>query len=292
MVDYLYDGSFNGFLTCVYLHYYEEKAAGIYPAGAYQGSLLREARPVETSGEKAARVYRAIEEKIGNAALERVYKVFLSSVPEKENAALQYLRLGFRIGGKLSSLHGHPVVLAAQQAARKVDWEVDRITGILRFSVLAAPASTLGAEVSAGPGVGPPLHGEASSSVPTSVSGPDRELLYSRIEPVHDILELLGDHFADRFREDPFIIHDPPRGKALFGLKGSWYVGPLREEDLPPLSRGEKEYRRLWQSYFRNIAIKERTNPRCQRQFIPSRYWKNLTEMQGGFSPEETGYYP
>ena len=29
MQDYLYDGTFEGFLTCVYHHYYTEPAAGI-----------------------------------------------------------------------------------------------------------------------------------------------------------------------------------------------------------------------------------------------------------------------
>lgn len=40
MQDYLYDGTFEGFLTCVYHHYYTEQAAGICLKEEYQPSLL------------------------------------------------------------------------------------------------------------------------------------------------------------------------------------------------------------------------------------------------------------
>jgi probable DNA metabolism protein len=43
---------------------------------------------------------------------------------------------------------------------------------------------------------------------------------------------------------------------------------------------GEEAYRNLWRNYFDSMAIKERTNPRCQRNLMPARYWKNLPEMQ------------
>ena len=36
MQDYLYDGTFEGFLTCVYHHYYTEPAAGICLKEEYQ----------------------------------------------------------------------------------------------------------------------------------------------------------------------------------------------------------------------------------------------------------------
>ncbi|HNX60154.1 MAG TPA: DUF4130 domain-containing protein, partial [Spirochaetota bacterium] len=42
----------------------------------------------------------------------------------------------------------------------------------------------------------------------------------------------------------------------------------------------EKEYRAMWRHYYREIAIPERTNPRCQKNFMPVRYWKYLTERQ------------
>ena len=31
--------------------------------------------------------------------------------------------------------------------------------------------------------------------------------------------------------------------------------------------------------FFKTISIKERKNPRCQMQFMPKKYWKNLLEV-------------
>ena len=40
MIDYLYDGTFEGLLTCIYENYYTEKASGIFREEAYQSNLL------------------------------------------------------------------------------------------------------------------------------------------------------------------------------------------------------------------------------------------------------------
>ncbi len=248
-MDYLYDGSFEGFLSCVYLHYYEEKASGIYPQSSYQSKLFQPCRGVETDEDRARRVYEAIESKISDHALKRTYYIFLSNNDEKENIALGYLRMGFRLGYRVDSHHSHPIVFEAQRVAQKVSMEAHRLTGLVRFSTL-------------------------------STEGSEKELLYSRIEPDHDVLELLGEHFADRFKGDPFLIHDGKRGKALYSAGGEWYIAPLDEKVLPDQSEQEKAYRRMWKMYFDTIAIKERINPACQKRMMPVRYWKNLTEMK------------
>ncbi len=64
MIDYLYDGTFEGILTCVYHHYYTEKASGIYRSDTYQSTLLGGCMEVETDPVKATTVYEAIEKKI------------------------------------------------------------------------------------------------------------------------------------------------------------------------------------------------------------------------------------
>jgi probable DNA metabolism protein len=46
------------------------------------------------------------------------------------------------------------------------------------------------------------------------------------------------------------------------------------------LNEGDAFYQTLWKSYFENISIKERKNLRLQRQHMPRRFWKYLTEKQ------------
>ena len=40
----------------------------------------------------------------------------------------------------------------------------------------------------------------------------------------------------------------------------------------------KKWYQELWKMFFKKISIKERKNPRCQMQFMPKKYWKDLIE--------------
>jgi probable DNA metabolism protein len=90
---------------------------------------------------------------------------------------------------------------------------------------------------------------------------------------------LIAEHFSDRYKNDPFIIHDKRRKKAIIASGGKWYLSSFLEEQVPKLSKNEEEYRALWKKYFETIAIKERTNPRCQKAFMPVRYWKHLIEI-------------
>lgn len=45
------------------------------------------------------------------------------------------------------------------------------------------------------------------------------------------------------------------------------------------LSDEEKKYEELWSTFFKTIAIKERTNKRLQMQYMPKKYWKDLVEF-------------
>lgn len=242
-MDYLYDGTFEGLLTCVHHHYYTEKADGIFTKEIYQPSLITGYMEVETDEMKATTVYEAIEKKISTYDLRRIYRAFLSNDPDKEMKILRYLVKGFRKGSSMSLLHGDPVVYDIECLEKKISREKERMLQFVRFSVM------------------------------------ENDILYARIEPDHDVVELTAGHFCDRYRNDPFIIHDVKRNKALVSYQGQWYISYFDDSDIPDVSADEKEYRRLWKNYFDNIAIKERTNPRCQRNFMPVRYWKHLTEI-------------
>ncbi len=244
MVDYLYDGTFEGLLTCIYHHYYTEKASGIFPKDQYQSSMLGGYQEIETEQEKAMLVYDAIKTKISDYNLKRIYKVFRSNAERKECKILHYVRLGFVKGSKISLLHGDPIVVPVQEAEYKINTEIHRLKGLIRFSEL------------------------------------QDGVLYSPIEPDHDVVEFLADHFCDRFKKEAFLIHDVKRKKALAAYERRWYITAFTDEDLTSWSEEERAYQSMWKQYFENMAIKERINPRCQKNRMPVRYWKNLTEFQ------------
>ena len=45
------------------------------------------------------------------------------------------------------------------------------------------------------------------------------------------------------------------------------------------ISDKEKQIRAMWKLYHTTIAIKERTNLKCQMNFMPRHYWEYITEM-------------
>lgn len=253
-MNYLYDGTFEGFLTCVYEHYYSEKAHNICREEDFQETLLAESAVVVTDPKKSDRVYNAIISKISTNDLIRIYKTLGSIVKDREMKCLRYLQMGFKIGSKIQLLHGNPVVHDVEEANRKVGFEIHRMHGLIRFSVVK-PAGSL------------------------KPDSEQQEILYTAIEPDNDIIEFLVHHFRDRYRNNPFIIHDKKRGKAVIYGKGEWYITDFDHNDLLEYTGDEIEYQRLWKLYFNTIGIKERINPRCQKNFMPVRYWKNLTEI-------------
>ena len=272
MIDYLYDGTFEGLLTCIYHHYYTDKAAGIFPREEYQPSMLHGFMEVKTEEDKAARVYEAIEEKISGYALRMVYRAFLSDAPGKETAILQYVVLGFRTGPSIGSLHARAEVYAVEDLVRKVGNERERMLQFVRFEVMEAAAAAPDA---------------AASGLTERHAA---QILYAKIEPTCDVLTLAAHHFAERFSHDPLIIHDVGRNKAVFAYEGDWYVADFDGTHLPDgtailQSEDERSYQSLWRTYFDHIAIKERTNPRCQKNHMPVRYWKHLTEVNGLTGP-------
>ncbi|MDR2610742.1 MAG: TIGR03915 family putative DNA repair protein, partial [Clostridiales Family XIII bacterium] len=229
-------------------HYYAkspvEKAEGIYPQAAYQGDLVRRPVVIETDEAKADRVGAAIKKRISAHDLRRVYYAFHTETPEKEMLLLRYIRLGFRRGAATYLLYGDPTVCAVRKAEQRLGNEVHRLCGLIRFSVV------------------------------------NDSILYAAVEPDNDVLEFLAPHFSDRFHADPFIIHDRKRKKALACARREWYITDFDDAGLFEKAGDEDAVRALWRGYFDAMAIRERTNPKCQRNFMPVRYWKHITEVQ------------
>lgn len=242
-MDYLYDGTFDGLLTCVYYSYYEEKADGIYPEENYQYNLLNPCRVVKTDPSLAGRVYDAVENKISGKSLRRVFYVFLSNHPLKENLILKYLQLGFKLGPKIDNLHTHPHVLPVRETAKKVSVEAHRFLGILRFIDTGS-------------------------------------FLYAVLEPDHNIIILLADHFADRLANEHFIIHDKKRNLAVIYDTKEWYLTDFRMDQDIPVTQEEAFYQELWAKFFVKMGIEGRLNKRLQAQFVPYRYRHNLVEFK------------
>ena len=145
-----------------------------------------------------------------------------------------------------------PDVLAVLKAAGKVQHEIHRMTGFLRFSL-------------------------DSNGVYTARCAPD-----------HYILPALAEHFTLRFGETPWAIIDEKRRLCLSRKKGGlaaigpWSPDAEASSGLPAADSSNAQdcsWEDLWRLYHRSIDNKARNNPHLQQQLIPERYKKYLTEF-------------
>ena len=144
---------------------------------------------------------------------------------------------------------GDPDVLTVLKAAGKVQHEIHRLTGFLRFS-------------------------EGAGGV-----------YIARCSPDHYVLPALAEHFTQRFGQTSWVIVDEKRGLCLCREKGAeariatW--SPLAGDSPVPaeISAQNHPWEDLWRLYHRSVSIKSRKNLHLQRQLMPERYRKYLTEI-------------
>ncbi len=240
---YLHDGGYDGFLTCIYHHYYTAKATAIYEEKTYQPMLLEEVKFIDTEQTKADQVQEAMLDKFTGQMNANIYHTFLSNDYEKDNYLLQYLMFAFKNGIATERLRSVDEVYRVQKIGRQVAFEAHRFLGLLRFSDLGT-------------------------------------CLYARFEPDHNIVTLMADHFADRFKEERFIIHDAKRRTAIIGYQGQWILTDFDRIIQDDLLGEEVFFRTLWKQYFNTIGIEGRKNPKLQQNFVPLKYRKNLVEFE------------
>jgi probable DNA metabolism protein len=101
---------------------------------------------------------------------------------------------------------------------------------------------------------------------------------------------LIVPHFRSRYAGQPWIIYDTNRNCGLYYDTRTVAEVTFPQEEFSRLKSGivdedrlsddEAFFQQLWKAYFKSITIKERINLKLQRQQMPRRYWKYLTEMQ------------
>lgn len=97
MIAYRYDGTFAGFLTCVWdaLEGGVEPAAFLPPDG---GATLWETREPATDKDRARRLYAALKGRVSPAFQKLIARGFLTCLPDKELDLLALIRRGLREG--------------------------------------------------------------------------------------------------------------------------------------------------------------------------------------------------
>jgi probable DNA metabolism protein len=243
MIVYVYDGSFEGILTAVFEAFSRKEEPGaILPEYNLQQDLLASYVFIKTDPVKSDRVYKSIQRKISQDSLKNIYHVFLSEHPDAATLIYKYLKLGFKMGGKVDMHLADDTVFKVMDINRKLELELHRMMGFVRFRQV------------------------------------DGGIFYSPIAPDNNIVELLAPHFAGRLSGQNWIIHDVKREMAALYNTRTWIISEFSADDIPKATNDEKQYAALWKKLFETLEIPSRKNPHLQRRLLPRRYWDYLTE--------------
>ncbi|PRR80291.1 TIGR03915 family putative DNA repair protein [Clostridium vincentii] len=245
MKIFLYDGSFEGLLTCIYESFYTKAPPEwIYNKIDFNEFLLGEVISIATDTNKFKKVKDGIINKIDPLAFKKIYLVYLSNYKDKEIVILTYLKTAFKLKKDVHNFLNLDIVRLVDAINKRVSLESHRFEGFIRFNYI------------------------------------NDRFLYSAIEPDNDILELIAEHFKNRFSNEYLIIHDIFRNKALIYDSKSYEIVPMNIEDYEELKNYNDKYTVLWKEYFKSTTIIERKNSKLQKRMMPKRYWKHLVETK------------
>ena len=243
--EYLYDGTFEGLLTCIFYCYSSKTEVKITKTKNYLPNLISSPIEIVTEIDKFNRVYSSIRDKLSYTTLKTIYYLYLSDVNNIETLIYKYIKLCYNYGNNINLAKNNEIISLVDKYYRKVSLESHRFTGFVRFKKIKA------------------------------------QLYYSTIEPDHNILPIISTHFIERFSDQNFIIHDLKREIALFYNKNNSIITELsKDETKNLLNYSNDEFESLWKTFYNSINIKERENSKLQKMHMPTRYWHNLTESK------------
>lgn len=239
-VVFQYDGSFEGFLCCVF-DSYVHKEFPIAFSGDEECLSLYEVSCVITDRAHADRVYASLLRR-SRAAADIVRRGFLTCLPDKELRLYALIRKLYDEGPAFLRNGADPVYAPVAKALRHMSGELEKLRGFVRFSDYSG---VLGAE----------------------------------IEPKNRVLPLLRRHFCDRYANESFFIYDRTHKELLVYSRRHSRILQVDSLQLALPDAEEVDFRRLWKRFYETIAIRERYNPRCQNTFMPKRYRGTMTEF-------------
>ncbi len=251
LTTYIYDGSFEGFLSAVFTYFERRpKQVQIVQEKRYQPDAFAGVLTVTSDENQAERVWRGLKKKMSSQGLSTIYSCYLSELPCFEHILLNCIIRIFEDKRRVEADFSCTFMLQLSQIARKVGREKHRFEAFVRFEKQA------------------------------------NGLFYAGIEPDFNVLPLIAPHFTRRYADQPWLIFDIRRSYGIhYDLQSVQEVhiaeSKNRGNSSAKISYDDKEaqYQLLWQDYFRHVNIPQRKNMKLHRQHVPLRYVKNMAEI-------------
>jgi probable DNA metabolism protein len=268
MIVFRYDRSFEGLLTALFDAYSRRMWPDVLLSVGEPAPLFTvEEHAVVTDSEKSTRVWRALQKKLPREVCNMLSMAWLSEEPGVDAMLLRYMRRAVDSSENIYTDFADPDVLQIKRLAAKVANERMHLIQFTRFQ-----KGGRNADGAADPGAG----------------AADDATYFAPVNPRYNALPLAIGYFRDRFRDQRWLIYDIGRHYGYYyDLRDVTEItmeddahltgGTLDPEMLAP---DEHQFQAMWRKYIDSMAIKERINPRLQRQHMPRRFWPLLTEMK------------
>jgi probable DNA metabolism protein len=246
--QYCYDGSLAGLLT-LYARLLPEQVAveRISATLLEQQGLFNSEICIATDQAVAEAFWQRLTKRLSGNSLKLLRRCLLADHPQQELLIYNYLLLEADQGRRIDGMLAHPAVAPIWKLSQQVGREAHRYLGFVRFQQLQGG------------------------------------LYYATIAPDHRILLLIGAHFAERFSDQQWVIHDQRHGEGILydAEKKEWLLLPMEVTARPDVTPEEAQFQALWRSYFATLAIPERTNLKLQQGKVPFKARIFLTEFGG-----------
>jgi len=239
----LYDGSFEGFLSLVYEVYYEKLSVDAIVKELPKTLLFERFHEVFTDEANAKKVLEAITKYFTKEQQRTICNIFLCDSRDHEMALLEYIRIGFKNPKELRNIT-NANLFYIQNLEKELLSLVHKMYGFTRFEEL------------------------------------EDGTLYAKIETKFNIVPFLGDHFAKRLGNIPFIIHDVKRSLAFIKNDDIREIRSIASFDAPTYSDDEEKFKALWKTFFKSAAVESRYNPKLQQSWVPLLYRTYMSEFE------------
>lgn len=265
MLVFFYDKTFEGLLCAVFDAFKLKKMPEcLLLEGDIEPLLTSESHHVEIRNNKYERVQTALKKKISNISLHQLKSVWLSELPECDLIIFRYICKVFKSPISIETDFADQDVLTIREISRKVSKEREHLMQFVRFNVI-------------------------ENTVDKTIQDTTEKVYFAIIAPIYNALPLVIDFFKDRYADQKWAIYDKKRQYGFFyDLNQIEQISLADQNDLivdnqinqKYLSNDEILFQTMWRSYCKALTIKERINPKLQRQQMPRRFWQYLPEME------------
>ncbi|MBB4035246.1 putative DNA metabolism protein [Dysgonomonas hofstadii] len=253
MTVFFYDNTFEGLLTAIFDAYSRK----VFPdkllkEGDVPPLFMEHSYTVTTQEDRATRVWKALDKKMSALARNMLTYAWLSEEEGSDDLIFRYIRKTLDSKIPIETNFGDSDVLEIHQMAKRVSHERHYLMMFVRFQKAAD------------------------------------DIFFAPVSPRHNALPLAINHFKDRFSDQKWVIYDVKRHYGFYYDLHSVVEMTLDNDehllsgklDEKLMAEDEKIFQELWKGYFNSMTIKERINLKLQRQHMPKRFWKYLTEKQ------------